>query len=138
IGPKSKKAFQSVPEYAQQDDYAVIRQGFYMCAPAALVAVMMRLLDLFHAVWPHNYGISIIFLVLVVRAILHPITKKSQVNMMKMQKQMAVLQPKLEAVKKKYPNDRVQMNQEIMKVYKDAGVNPAGNILTCLPLMLQI
>ncbi len=138
IGPKSKKAFDAVPQYSQLDYYAVIRQGFYMCAPAGLTSIMMRLLDWFHAVPPRNYGVAIIILVLVVRGLLHPITKKSQVNMMKMQKQMSVLQPKIEAVKKKYANDRAQLNQEIMKVYQEAGVNPAGNLLTCLPLMLQI
>jgi YidC/Oxa1 family membrane protein insertase len=76
--------------------------------------------------------------VIVVRTILHPITRRSQVNMMKMQKQMASLQPKVNAVKEKYANDRAAMNQAMMEVYKDAGVNPAGSMLTCLPMMLQL
>lgn len=138
LGPKSKVAFTTVPEYEARDYYAVLRAGFYPCAPAGLTAFMMWLLNAFHAIWPHNYGIAIIMLVLMVRAILHPITKRSQVNMMKMQKQMARLQPKIEAVKQRYAGDRVAMNQAIMQVYKEEGINPAGNLLTCLPLALQI
>lgn len=137
IGPKSKSGFQDVEQYALLDYYTVIRQSFYACAPSALVAVMMKLLGFFHLV-VRNWGVSIIVLVLVVRTILHPITKKSQVNMMKMQKHMSVLQPRVEAAKKKYANDKMQLNQEIMKIYQEAGVNPAGNLLSCLPLMLQI
>lgn len=138
IGPKSKQIFQEVPKYAQRDYYAVIRESFYMCAPGALVALMMRLLNMFHRIPPHNYGIAIILLVIIVRTILHPITKRSQVNMMKMQKQMSSLQPKINAVKEKHANDRAAMNQAMMEVYRDAGVNPAGSMLTCLPMALQL
>lgn len=138
LGPKSKTAFQSVETYEKRDYYAVIRWNFYFCAPAWLVAVMMGLLNLFHKIPPHNYGLAIIMLVLVVKGLLHPITKKSQVNMMKMQKDMARLQPKIQAVKEKYANDRTALNTAMMAVYKEEGVNPAGSILTCLPMMLQI
>lgn len=138
LGPKSKRAFQNIPEYAQLDYYWVIRESFYACAPAGLVALMMTLLGAFHAIPPHNYGVAIIILVLVVRTILHPITKKSQVNMLKMQKQMAGMQPKIEAIKQKYANDKAQLNQAMMEVYREAGVNPAGQFLSCLPMMLQI
>lgn len=69
---------------------------------------------------------------------LHPITKCSQINMFKMQKNMAKLQPKLEVVKAKYANDRVALNQAMMQIYKEEGVNPAGGMLSCLPMMLQI
>lgn len=137
LGPKSKRAFQKVDEYRRLNYYGAIKESFYACAPAGLVSLMMSLLDFFHAI-VRNYGVAIIILVLVVRTILHPITKKSQVNMMKMQKQMSTLQPKIEAVKTKYANDRVAMNQAMMEVYREAGVNPAGNLLTCLPLLLQI
>ncbi len=138
LGPKSKRAFETVTQYQQLDYYWVIREGFYACAPTVLVNLMMYLLNAFHNIPPHNYGVAIIILVLVVRTILHPITKKSQVNMMRMQKQMATLQPKIEAAKQKYANDKIQLNQAIMQIYKEAGVNPAGNLLTCLPMLLQV
>jgi len=138
IGPKSKPAFQEVEAYRKRDYYAVISESFLCCAPGPLVGMMMWLLNACHAIPPYNYGIAIIVLVLVVRAALHPITKKSQVNMMKMQKQTAKLQPKIQAVKEKYANDRGKMNQAVMEIYREEGINPAGNLLSCLPMLLQI
>jgi YidC/Oxa1 family membrane protein insertase len=138
IGPKSKTIFQTVDAYKARYYYDVIAVNFYSCAPTALVSMMMSLLNAFHRIPPYNYGIAIFLLVVLVRLILHPITKKSQVNMMKMQKQMATLQPKIQAIKEKYANDRTMLNQETMKVYKEAGVNPAGSVLSCIPMMLQI
>lgn len=138
IGPKSKPGFEAVAAYRDRNYYEVIREGFYFCAPAALVSLMMTLLDLFHRVWPYNYGVSIIILVLVVRVLLHPLTKKSQVNMMKMQQQQASLQPKLKVIREKYANDKVKLNQATMDLYREEGVNPAGSILSCLPMFLQL
>jgi len=51
---------------------------------------------------------------------------------------MASLQPKINAVKEKYGNDRQAMNQAMMEVYREAGVNPAGSVLTCIPMALQL
>lgn len=137
-GPKNKPIFQTNEVYQQRDYYQIISESFYFCAPGPLVALMMWLLNVFYAIPPHNYGIAIIILVLVVRGVLHPVTKKSQVNMMKMQKQMSRLQPKVQAAKEKHANDRTAMNNAIMEIYKEEGINPAGQMLTCMPMMLQI
>jgi len=70
---------------------------------------------------------------LVVRLILHPISKKSQVNMMKMQK----FQPQMEELRKKYGNNKQEMSKRTMELYKDQGM--AGNfLLGCLPMFLQM
>jgi len=138
VGPKSKPTFDTHEHYRTRDYYYVIRETFPFCAPAALVGLMMRLLQVLHAIPPHNYGLAIIFLVLVVKGILHPVSKKSQVNMSRMQKQMAVLQPRVKAAQEKYANDRVAMNNAVMEIYREAGVNPATQMLNCLPMMLQI
>lgn len=84
----------------------------------------------------HDWGVAIIILVAVVRLLLHPITKRAQVNMMKMGKQMQTLQPEMEKLKKKYKDDQPRLNQEMMKLYREKGVNPA-NALGCLPMFLQ-
>lgn len=138
IGPKSKQSFEEVARYSQRNYEETIEEYFYFCAPDALVRFMMGLLNMFYKIPPHNYGLAIIVLVLVVRGVLHPVTKKSQVNMMKMQKQMSTLQPKIEAAKQKYANDKNALNQAIMEIYKEQGVNPAGQMLSCMPMMLQI
>jgi YidC/Oxa1 family membrane protein insertase len=83
--------------------------------------------------------VAIIMLVLIVRAMLHPITRKGQVNMMRMQQQMSKIQPKMEEIKKRYPNDKSRQSQEVMKIYQEAGVNPAGQMMSgCLPMFLQM
>lgn len=138
IGPKSKVAFERVEAYSRRQYYDVIRESFAWCTADALVGLMMFLLNAFYKVPPHNYGIAIIVLVLLVRGILHPLTRKSQINMMKMQKQQAELQPKLQVVREKYANDRTKLNQMTMEVYREAGINPASNIFSCLPMMLQL
>jgi len=84
----------------------------------------------------HDWGISIILLVLLVRLLLHPLTKRAQINMMKMGKMMQAIQPEVEKLKKKYKDDQQKINPEMMKLYKEKGVNPA-NILGCLPMFLQ-
>ena len=69
--------------------------------------------------------------------LLHPITKKSQVQMMTMGKQMQTLQPDIQKLKKKYKDNQQALNKEMMKLYREKGVNPAG-MLGCLPMFLQM
>ena len=56
--------------------------------------------------------------------------------MMKMSKGMQALQPEIEKLKKKYPEGDPQLQQEMFKLYREKGVNPA-NFLGCLPMFLQ-
>lgn len=84
----------------------------------------------------HDWGVAIILLVLLVRMLLHPITKRGQINMMKMGKMMQAMQPEVEKLKKKYKDDQPKVNTEMMKLYREKGVNPA-NVLGCLPMFLQ-
>ncbi len=137
LGPKSKKLFTSDPAYAARQYVQLVEEDYYFCAWAPIVDVMLWLLNASYVVIP-NYGIAIIIMVLIVRTLLHPLTKKGQVNMTRMAGQMAVLQPKMEEIRKKYANDKTRQNQEIMKLYQQEGVNPAGQMLTCLPMMCQM
>ena len=86
----------------------------------------------------HNYGLAIMLLVIVVRAALHPLTRASQINMAQMSKKMATLKPQLDALKKKYPKDMARQNQEQLKIFKENNYNPAGGILGCLPMLIQM
>src|SRR5262249_2797878 len=74
------------------------------------------------------------------RAALHPLTRASQINMAKMGKKMKDIQPKIEAMKKKYPDEKHKQkrNEEMMRIYKENDVNPAGSIMGCLPMLLQM
>lgn len=77
-----------------------------------------------------NYGASIVILTLLLRFILVPLGIKQIKSMQHMQ----ALQPKLKDLQKKYKGNKPKLQEEQMKLYKDAGVNPLGG---CLPLLLQ-
>jgi len=80
--------------------------------------------------WIPNYGVVIIILSTLTKVLFYPLTQKSMKSMQSMQE----LQPKMAALKEKYKSDPKRMNQEVMKLYKEHGVNPLGG---CLPLLLQ-
>jgi YidC/Oxa1 family membrane protein insertase len=83
-----------------------------------------------HAVVP-NYGAVIILFAFLIKAIFHPLTKKQITSMRKMQ----ALQPKMEKLKERFKEDPTRLNQEMMKMYKEAGINPLSG---CLPLLPQM
>ncbi len=78
-----------------------------------------------------NWGLVIIILTVIIKIILHPLTHKSFESMKKMQE----LAPKLEEIKNKYKDNPQKLNEEMMKLYREAGVNPMGG---CFPMLLQI
>jgi YidC/Oxa1 family membrane protein insertase len=78
-----------------------------------------------------NYGVVIIILVFLFRLAMHPVTKKSQVSMSKMTK----LAPMAEEIKKKYANNKAEMNKQMMSLYKKQGASP---IMGFLPMMVQM
>ncbi len=80
-----------------------------------------------------NYAIAIILLTILIMALLTPLTIKSTKSMMAMQ----ALQPELQKLRQKYkgPENREQLNSEMMRLYKEHGVSPTGG---CLPMFLQM
>jgi len=100
------------------------------CTFQWLVDVLVWMLEMLHMVL-RDWGLAIIALVCIVRAILHPITKKSQVNMMKMSK----MGPEMERLKKKYGDDKEAIAKAQMEVYKSMGATPVWG---CLPMFLQM
>lgn len=78
-----------------------------------------------------NYGIAIILVTVILKALFWPITQKGLKSMKNMQK----LQPKMVKIKEKYKDDSARMNKEVMNLYKTYKVNPLGG---CLPMVLQI
>jgi YidC/Oxa1 family membrane protein insertase len=78
-----------------------------------------------------NYGVAIIIITVILKVLFYPLTNKSYKSMKEMQK----LQPKMEALKEKFKNDRDAMNKAVMELYKTHKVNPMGG---CLPMLVQI
>lgn len=83
----------------------------------------------FYALIP-SYGLAIILLTLAVRVLLLPLSIKQTHSMREMQK----IQPEVKKIQAKYKGDRQKMNEEMMALYKEHGVNPFGG---CAPLLLQ-
>jgi YidC/Oxa1 family membrane protein insertase len=106
------------------------------CTFQWLAHFLLNFLYLIHAV-TGDWGVAIIVLVLVVRIGLHPITRRSQINMAKMGKQMAAIQPEIEKIKKKYPNDPQAQQAETFKLYSEKNINFL-NMFGCAPMFLQM
>jgi YidC/Oxa1 family membrane protein insertase len=78
-----------------------------------------------------NWGWSIIFLTLIIKAMFFHLSATSYKSMAKMRK----MQPKLKALKERFGDDRQKMNQAMMDMYKKEKINPLGG---CLPIVVQI
>ncbi len=78
-----------------------------------------------------NWGLAIIGVTIVVKAILYPLTRAQYTSMAKMR----MLQPRMQELRERFGDDRQRMSQEMMKMYKEEKVNPLGG---CLPILLQM
>ncbi|MCP5007670.1 MAG: membrane protein insertase YidC, partial [Planctomycetes bacterium] len=96
----------------------------------AICKVLVKILNTFYSFIP-NYGVAILLLTLLVKLVLFPLTRKSQMSMFKMQQ----LQPLIGQLKEKYKGDKQKMGQEQMKLFKEQGVNPMSG---CLPIVFQM
>jgi YidC/Oxa1 family membrane protein insertase len=101
-----------------------------------------------------NYGWSIVILTVVIRLLFFPIMYKGQIKMRVMQDKMKRVQPKVKALRERYhklekkevekghagarQKLRREMNEEMMRLYKEENINPLGSMSGCLPILLQI
>lgn len=94
-----------------------------------LFQAMAWLIAFFYALVP-NYALAIALLTVVVMVVTAPLTVKSTKSMVAMQR----FSPELKKLQQKYKGDRQKQNEEMMKLYKEHGINPAGG---CLPMLIQ-
>ncbi|SBV34379.1 Membrane protein insertase YidC [uncultured Sphingopyxis sp.] len=78
-----------------------------------------------------NFGVAIMVLTLIIRALMFPIANRQFSSMA----QMRLVQPKMKALQDRYKDDKPKMQQELMKLYKDEKINPLAG---CLPILIQI
>ncbi len=78
-----------------------------------------------------SYGVSIMATTVVVRLLLYPLTLKQTKNTIAMKK----LQPEMDAIQKKYKNNKEELNKRAMELYKKHNINPLSG---CLPLLIQL
>jgi YidC/Oxa1 family membrane protein insertase len=97
--------------------------------------VFTRIYDVLNPVFGPTSGwtwaLSIVILVALMRLVMVPLFIKQ----MHTTRAMSSLQPQMAALRKKYKNDKQTLNQETMKLYQEAGVNP---LMGCLPFVLQL
>ncbi|MDD5409605.1 MAG: membrane protein insertase YidC, partial [Candidatus Omnitrophica bacterium] len=95
-----------------------------------IAQILLQLLGFFYSI-VHNWGWAIIILSVTIYFALFPLSIKQMRSM----KEMQILQPKIEALRKEYKNNPQRLNKEIMELYKAHKVNPLGG---CLPILLQM
>ncbi len=136
-GPRDPQLFAQAP-YSWMHFNEMIRyeMGCAWCTFQPLARGLLWFLRTIYSV-VRDWGVAIIILVLVVRLVLHPITKRSQINMTKMGKAMQAMQPEMEKIRTKYKDNPQKLQAETMRLYREKGVNPA-NLLGCLPMFLQM
>ena len=123
LGPKETKALNqsegllSILDY----DYGMMK---------SICKVLVKILNTAYGIIP-NYGVAILLLTFLVKLVLFPLTRKSQMSMVRMQQ----LQPLIAQLKVKHKGDKQKVGQEQMKLFKEHGVNPMSG---CLPMMLQM
>lgn len=91
---------------------------------------------LFHLIsWLHqlvgNFGIAILIVTVLVKAVFYPLANKSYDSMSKMKK----VQPEMKALQEAYKDDRAQQQQALMELYRREKINPLAG---CLPILIQI
>jgi YidC/Oxa1 family membrane protein insertase len=96
-----------------------------------LISFFQAILVAIHSVIGGSWGWSIIGLTLLVRTVTLPLT----IRQFKGMAQLRAHAPELAKIKQRYPDDKKRQQEETMKYYKEAGVNP---LASCLPLVLQI
>lgn len=86
---------------------------------------------LYNTIPGHDVGIVILAITILVRLVLYPLTSSS----IKAQRALQELQPKMEAIKKQFADDKQKQTQAIMELYKTNKVNP---LTSCLPMLVQL
>lgn len=86
----------------------------------------------------HDWALSIMFLVVCVRGLLHPVTRWSQTNMLRFGKHMGRLGPKMKAIQEKYAGDQTKMREETARLMREEHVSYASGAMGCLPMFLQM
>ena len=136
INPGSQRDFQ-YNIYMGPKSYSVLRSlnigldkaihfGFF----DFIAKPLLMILNMLYGIIP-NYGLAIIILTLLIKAVLWPLGSKSYRSMSDMKK----IQPLMAQIREKYKDDKKKMNEETMALYKTYKVNPLGG---CLPMVVQI
>jgi YidC/Oxa1 family membrane protein insertase len=79
----------------------------------------------------HNFGVAILIITVLVKALFFPLANKSYASMAKMK----ALQPQMQAMRARFPDDKVKQQQALMELYQKEKINPVAG---CLPILIQV
>src|ERR1039458_7531269 len=96
-----------------------------------LISVFESIMVFIHETVGGSWGLAIIGLTVLIRAVLVPLTFRQLKSMQEMQR----LAPQINALKEKYKEDKQRQQQELMKFYQENKINP---LASCLPLLMQL
>jgi YidC/Oxa1 family membrane protein insertase len=138
VGPKESKVLEAVDRETGSGLGRMVDWGFFSFIAVPLYRFLVWLYGLVG-----NFGVAIIIVTVIIKILFFPLTQRAMVNMRKTQEKMSGLQPKMKAIRERYkkkkdPDARKKMNQEIMALYQKEGVNPMGGLAGCFPLLLQL
>ena len=126
-----------VPLYAgpqEQNRLAAVAPGFDLVVDYGWLTIiawpLFWLLDHFHDL-AGNWGVAIILLTVLIKAIFFPLSAASYKSMAKMK----LITPRMTKIREMYGEDRQKMNQAMMELYKTEKINPLGG---CFPIVVQI
>jgi len=133
LGPKDKSLFDKNELYKTLGFVQTI-DFMACCCPSGIInPLAFAILAIMKWMYGFigNYGLVIIILVLLMRLALHPVTRYSQVALSKTSK----LAPMVEEIKKKYANNKTELNKHLMELYRKQGASP---VMGMLPMFVQL
>jgi YidC/Oxa1 family membrane protein insertase len=117
-----------------QDELAGIARGLERTIDYGIFTILAEplfwLLSFFHSL-VGNWGWSIVLLVLLIKAVFFKLSEAQYKSFAKMRR----VQPRIEALKERYGDDKSKFNAAMMELYKKEKINPMGG---CLPILVQI
>jgi YidC/Oxa1 family membrane protein insertase len=117
-----------------QDQLASVSPGLDLTVDYGMLTViskpLFKILEFFHHVFG-NWGWSIILLTILIKLVFYKLSETSYRSMAKMRR----VQPRMQALKERYGDDKQKLNQALMELYKTEKINPLGG---CLPIVIQI
>ena len=127
VGPKEQSRLKQIQKDSGVDGLALTVDYGWL---TVIADPLFWILDKINSV-VKNWGWSIILLTMLIKLAFYPLSAASYRSMAKMKK----LQPRMETLKERFSDDKGQLQQAMMKLYKEEKVNPAGG---CLPILIQI
>ena len=84
------------------------------------------------------YGVAIVIMTIIIRLALSPLQQFQLLTQRRTMTEQRKLAPQVAELRKKYKKDAAKLNQEMMKLYQEHGVNPLGGLVGCAPLVVQM